>query len=81
MKVAIIWYFDKASWVFPNWRDGHRAAIEEIGKKHEIKWFLDKADAGEEVLVRNPDGTMERVQFITSDGHDFPPKKLPPADA
>ena len=42
MKVAIIWYFDKASWVFPNWRDGHRAAIEEIGKKHEIKWFLDK---------------------------------------
>lgn len=42
MKIAFIWYFDKASWVFPNWRDGYRAAIGEISKKHEVEWFLDK---------------------------------------
>lgn len=42
MKIAFIYYFDKASWIFPNWRDGHRAAIEEIAKKHEVEWFLDK---------------------------------------
>ena len=41
-KIAFIWYFEKATWVFPNWRDGHRRAIEEIGKKHEVDWFLNK---------------------------------------
>lgn len=42
MKIAVVWFWDKASQIFPNWRDGHRAAIEEIGKEHEVHWFLDK---------------------------------------
>lgn len=42
MKIAFIWYFDKASQVYDNWRDGLRAAIEILGKKHKVSWFLDK---------------------------------------
>lgn len=42
MKIAIIWWFDKAEWVYPNWRDGHRAAFEEIAKKHEVDFILGK---------------------------------------
>ena len=49
MKISFIWWFDQASSVFDNWRDGLRAAIEEIEKKHEIGWYLDKTmpDPGE----------------------------------
>lgn len=42
MKIAFVWYWDKASVTKPNWRDGLRAAIEEISKKHDVHWFLDK---------------------------------------
>lgn len=42
MKIAIIWWFDKAEWVYPNWRDGHRAAFEEIAKKHDVDLILGK---------------------------------------
>lgn len=42
MKIAVVWWFDKASWVWPNWRDGYRAAWDEIGKEHTVRWFLDK---------------------------------------
>lgn len=42
MKIAVCWYFDKASQVFDNWRDGLRGAIEVLSKKHQISWFLDK---------------------------------------
>lgn len=41
-KIAFVWYFDKASVVYPNWRDGLRAAIEEIAKKHTVQWYFDK---------------------------------------
>ena len=42
MKIAFLWYFDKAVDVFDNWRDGHRAAIEQIGKKHEVDFIIGK---------------------------------------
>lgn len=42
MRIAFVWYWDKASETMPNWRDGLRAAMEEIAKKHEVVWFLDK---------------------------------------
>ena len=42
MKIALIWYFNQASSVFGNWRDGLRAAIEEISKEHKVGWYLDK---------------------------------------
>ena len=28
--------------VYPNWRDGLRAAMEEVGKKHEVDWIIGK---------------------------------------
>lgn len=42
MKLAFIWYWDQASRIFPNWRDGLRAAIEDIAIKNEVSWFMDK---------------------------------------
>lgn len=42
MNIAFLWWFDKSSQVFENWRDGLRAALEEIEKKHSITYFLDK---------------------------------------
>ena len=40
MKIAFVWPFDKAKWILPYWRDGLRAAIEEIEKKHTVDWFI-----------------------------------------
>jgi len=40
MKIAIIWYWDRAKWIEPYWRDGHRAAFELLQKKHDVDWFL-----------------------------------------
>ena len=39
-SVAIIWWWDKAKWVYPLWRDGHRAAFELLGKTHQVDWFI-----------------------------------------
>jgi len=32
MTIAIVWYWNRATEIFPNWRDGLRAAIEIISK-------------------------------------------------
>lgn len=40
MKIAFIWYFDRASWVLPHWKDGLRAALDLLD--HEIDWYLDE---------------------------------------
>lgn len=42
MKLAFLWYFEKAPQVYENWRDGLRAAIELIGKTNEVDWFIGK---------------------------------------
>ena len=42
MKIAFIWYFDKAGDIIRNWHDGLRAAIEIIGKKHKVDWYINK---------------------------------------
>jgi glycosyltransferase involved in cell wall biosynthesis len=42
MKIAIIWWWDQAAEIFPNWRDGHKAAYEEIAKKHDVDFILGK---------------------------------------
>ncbi len=42
MKIAFVWYWDKASTYKSKWRDGLRKAMEIIGRKHEVHWYLDK---------------------------------------
>jgi len=42
MKIALIWWFDKASSVYDNWRDGVRGAMDVIGENHKVGWYLDK---------------------------------------
>lgn len=40
MRIAIIWYFDKAKWVEPYWRDGHKSAFNVLKKEHDVDFFL-----------------------------------------
>lgn len=47
MKLAFIWEWGQAKEIYPNWRDGLRAAMEIIGKEHEVDWYLDEAPKGE----------------------------------
>jgi glycosyltransferase involved in cell wall biosynthesis len=42
MNIAFLWYFSQASQVYENWRDGLRAALEIVAKKHSVTYFLDK---------------------------------------
>lgn len=42
MKIAIIWWFDKAKEILPLWRDGHRAAFEELAKYHDVDFIPEK---------------------------------------
>src|SRR3990167_540705 len=63
MKIALVWWFDKSGWVYPNWRDGLRAAIEEIAKKHDIGWYLDKT-------MPDP-GEMDFLLFWSSSNEDY----------
>lgn len=42
MKIAFVWFWNQAPEVYDNWRDGLRAAIELIGKEHQVSWFLGK---------------------------------------
>lgn len=43
MKLAFIWYWNRASEIMPNWRDGLRGAIEEIQRQgHTVDWFLNE---------------------------------------
>ena len=42
MKIAFVWFWDRATEIKDNWRDGLRSALELIGKKHDVTWFLDK---------------------------------------
>lgn len=50
-RIAFIWWFDRSSEVFDNWRDGLRGALEIIDKKkdYSISYYLDKTlpDPGE----------------------------------
>lgn len=41
-KIAFIWYWNRASEILPNWRDGLRAAVEVISKEHQVDWYLDE---------------------------------------
>lgn len=40
--IAFVWYWNRASEIMPFWRDGLRAAIEEIGKNRHVGWYLDE---------------------------------------
>lgn len=42
MTLAFVWFWERASEIYPNWRDGLRAAMEEISKEHNVVWFFDK---------------------------------------
>lgn len=48
MKLAFSWWWNRAEEIYPYWRDGLRAAIEEIGKNHEVDMYLGEVPPREE---------------------------------
>lgn len=40
MRIAFVWYWNRAMEIAPNWRDGLRAALEELGNRHSVDIFL-----------------------------------------
>lgn len=39
-RLAFIWYWGRAKEIYPNWRDGLRAALEELSKQFPVDMFL-----------------------------------------
>ena len=56
LKIAFVWPWERASEIKDFWRDGLRAAIEEIAKKHDVHWFLGKT-------VPNPRESWDAILF------------------
>lgn len=86
MKIAFVWYWDRASEIMPNWRDGLRAAIEEIAKTNEVVWFLDKQvpdpkdswdgvifwdDSNSEFFYQLDNYNCPKALCLTTDPHNF----------
>ncbi len=64
MNIAFIWYFDKASRVYDNWRDGHRAMIDVlVNEGHKVDMYLDKS-------MPEP-GEYDVLLFWASSNEDF----------
>lgn len=42
MSIAFVWYWNRATEILNSWRDGLRAAIEQIEKNHHVAWYLDE---------------------------------------
>ena len=40
MTMSFLWWFSAANEIYPYWRDGLRAAVEEIGKDHDVDLYL-----------------------------------------
>lgn len=66
MKISVIWYWDQAEEIYPKWRDGHRAAFEEVGKKHEVDLILGKKlpDYQPDFLLFWDDSNSEMFQHL-----------------
>ena len=43
MRIAFVWEWERAAEIEPNWRDGLRAALEILAKKHIVDWYLMEA--------------------------------------
>jgi hypothetical protein len=86
MKIALVWYFDKASWVYDNYRDGLRSAMDLIHKEHHVSWFLDKTipkpEDGFDAIILWDDSNSEffkemdkfickKAMVLTTNPHNF----------
>ncbi len=66
MNIAIIWYWENASKIYPDWRDGLRAALEEINKEHKVTYYFDKKIPKDEydAYIIWGDSTCEAIELI-----------------
>lgn len=62
-RIAIIWWWDKSSEVYKNWRDGVRGAMDIISKEHEVAWYFDKT-------IPDP-GEFDFLLFWSSTNEDY----------
>jgi hypothetical protein len=86
MKIALVWYWERASEIFLDWRDGLKAAVEELQKENEVHWFFDKTiplpedgydavvlwgDSNCEFIQRLPEYTAKKGLCLTTDPHNI----------
>jgi hypothetical protein len=84
-KIAFVWFWEQASEVMPNWRDGLRAAMEFISQNHHVQWFFDKevpspednfdiillwSDDSCEFIKHLPDYSAKKGLFLTTNPHN-----------
>ena len=48
-KIAFLWYWGRANKIYLLWRDGLRAAIEHIGRSHDVDIYLGEHIPEEEI--------------------------------
>lgn len=71
MRIALVWPFNKAKWIWPNYRDGVRAMVEHLNSNgHVVEWFLDPKP--DEIAVDTFDAVL-----VWTDSSDRFASKLP----
>lgn len=83
MKIALVWYFDKAGSIFDNWRDGVRGAMDYMESKgHKVSYYLDKTtpDPEEEydAILLWDDSNSDFIQILKNIKQIRQTKGLPP---
>lgn len=89
MSIGVVWFWDRASEIWDNWRDGYRAAFEVIAKDHKVDWFLDKKlpDKGYDYIHVWDDSNSQALRLVrplapkiglslTTDPHNFENMRL-----
>lgn len=84
MKIAFVWWWDQADSVYDNWRDGLRAAIELLEKKHDVHWIIGKElpediydvilfwdDSNSTFFDKIDNYHAKKGLFLTTDPHNF----------
>jgi glycosyltransferase involved in cell wall biosynthesis len=86
MKLAILWNFLQAPVIINNWRDGLRSALEIIGKKHTLHWYLAEdclyvdddydfllfwADSNDLLIKKYKDYKGKKGLCLTTDPHNI----------
>lgn len=54
MRICIVWYWNRAGEIYPYWHDGLRAAIDHMGKDHDVDIYLGEVE---------PEGKYDAIIF------------------
>lgn len=89
MRIAFMWWWGRAEEIYPYWRDGLRAAIEHIGRDHEVDIWLGEVKPNEDydayliwgdsncpAIEQLQDKSGKKGIILTTDPHNIENLKL-----